>query len=161
MAHKASYLVLHWVDASGKKSECRLHYKPAALDTAGGFVPQASIIAAIQAISSAHLDYVEVRHEYVTGTNPPFGYEGSDTARKLLLFFRNASGSRAVSIPSAASHLPFDAAGPYRHTRITRENALLSGVLGDLFSSLYATVLLDGSAFPDSFATGARTRTVA
>lgn len=115
----------------------------------------AAIAAAAVGLSDAYLERYRATKTYQTEGLPPASAQSS-VYRRAALLFRDDGDTEGVwlTIPSYSPNLPVDADGPYAGRRITRENLVLSGMLGDIQDFVSGQLRPDGSPFPTYFRVG-------
>lgn len=148
---KGHFVTFHWRDNNGKRCECVLRPGPAA--RAAGL---ASFIEQAAAVMRATSDAALYRAEYNYSEDfPDPGSAGpeSDCRTSLLLFYRNGNETSSLSLPSPAA-LPFDDTGPYQGLRLSRDAALLSGLLPDLENLVRGALDPAGRPYGDYFIVG-------
>lgn len=145
-------VVFHFEDNNGKRAEHRYVFNASAIDPATGGAGVNTLRDALVSLSDARLTHYEIIFSSGDIGGPPPA-PTSDCLRRLSLLYRNGDEWGAVLFPSPVA-LPDDGLDTYGHSRFTRAEAILSGVLADLERLVANQVKSDGSPFPDTFIVG-------
>jgi hypothetical protein len=145
-------LVVYFDDNNRHKAETRFWFPNGAVTSDGAIAGSGGIISALSAISSARITHYETRinSDRISGDAPA---PASDCFRRLSLFYRNGTSIGSLTVPSWTG-LPVDTDGPYQFIRVTRDAAILSGVLANLEALVANTVTKEGEPFPGNFVVG-------
>jgi len=108
------------------------------------------------ALSNASLESatLDLKYSFDLGGPQP----GSDNRNRLILIYREGDERHSIAVPAASATLPYDVAGPYRGVRLTREAAVLFGLLPPIEGIVADAVFRNGQDVPSTFVVGARTR---
>lgn len=145
-------VTFYFEDDAGKVAQIGFWFDAAVLDLEGGGVGVQAVRDALINLSSARLTHYEIVYKSGPLSTPP-AQAGSTVYRRLSLLYREGDNFGSILLPCPAD-LSATGNEPYGTLRLTRGEAILSGMLDDLEAIVAGSLKRGGEPFPATFYLG-------